>query len=104
MFFFTYKTINIINGKCYYGMHCSETLNDAYLGSGTAIKRAIKKYGAEKFSRTILEQFSTKEELIAAEKVMSKAGKGRPKSEETKRKMVEAAKLRWALKRAENGN
>lgn len=40
-----YKTTNIINGKYYIGVHKTTNPNDSYLGSGKAIKEAIKKYG-----------------------------------------------------------
>lgn len=48
-FNFVYITINKVNGKCYVGSHGTENENDKYLGTGTLIKYAIKKYGKENF-------------------------------------------------------
>jgi len=48
-----YKTINKINGKIYIGKYCGN--NKKYLGSGIILKKAIKKYGKENFSKETLE-------------------------------------------------
>lgn len=68
MKYFVYLTTNFINNKQYVGEHSSEDFNDAYLGSGVAIKKALKKYGKENFSRKILETFKSKEEAFNAQK------------------------------------
>ena len=47
---FIYLTTNLINGKQYIGSH-DGTIDDGYLGSGIAIKLAIKKYGKKKFQK-----------------------------------------------------
>lgn len=47
-----YKTTNLVNGMIYVGQTKYNDPN--YLGSGTYIKRAIKKYGRENFSREVL--------------------------------------------------
>lgn len=60
-----YRTNNIINGKFYYGSHNGEDVN--YLGSGVALKRAIKKYGIENFELIILKRFNTREEAYVFE-------------------------------------
>lgn len=68
--YFVYLTTNKINGKQYIGQHrCkrSELFTDGYLGSGIAIKLAIKKYGRENFERIILEYANSSEELNAIE-------------------------------------
>lgn len=54
MFHIVYKTTNSLNGKYYIGGHSTKTLSDSYLGSGHLLKRAIKKYGSEAFSREVL--------------------------------------------------
>ena len=51
--YFIYLTTNLINGKQYIGQHYGYA-NDAYLGSGVKLARAIEKYGAENFNRVIL--------------------------------------------------
>ena len=56
MNFTVYKTTNLINGKIYIGQHQSKKpfLEDGYIGSGTAITRAIKKYSKSNFKCEIL--------------------------------------------------
>lgn len=66
--FIIYKTINLINGKFYIGMHKTKYPNDGYLGSGTIVSRAIKKYGKENFKKVILFDFDTQEEMVVKEK------------------------------------
>jgi len=66
-YFILYKTTNLINGKYYIGIHSTNNLNDSYLGSGTALKDAIKKYGRENFDRLILSIFSSSEEMAKME-------------------------------------
>ena len=64
-----YLIINNINNKRYIGIH-KEKPNEslrAYLGSGTAIKKAIKKYGVENFTKIILARFDNREETMAME-------------------------------------
>ena len=56
-----YKTTNLINGKFYVGQDSNN--RPSYLGSGTALKYAIKKYGKENFKKEILEECSTLEQL-----------------------------------------
>jgi len=49
-----YQTTNKINNKIYIGVHSTSNINDGYLGSGVALKRAIKKYGEQNFEKTII--------------------------------------------------
>ena len=51
-----YKTINLVNGKIYIGVHKEN--GRKYYGSGVLIKRAIKKYGKENFKVDILHEFN----------------------------------------------
>jgi group I intron endonuclease len=68
MFFTIYKTTNTQNGKFYIGKHQTENLSDGYLGSGSAIKEAIKKYGKNSFDKEILFIFETEAEMNQKEK------------------------------------
>jgi len=61
-----YKTTNLINGKFYVGKD-SKNL-PYYLGSGKALKFAIKKYGIENFKKEILEECFSLNELNEREK------------------------------------
>jgi group I intron endonuclease len=64
---YSYITTNLLNGKQYVGDHSTDNLNDGYLGSGTYLQKAIRKYGKENFKREILEQFNTKQEAFEAQ-------------------------------------
>jgi group I intron endonuclease len=61
-----YKTTNLINGKYYIGK--DEKNDPKYLGSGTILNRAIKKYGRDNFKKEILEKCETRNELNEREK------------------------------------
>ena len=52
---FVYKWINTKNNKWYIGSHAG-TVDDGYIASGVLIKKALKKYGLESFTRDILYQ------------------------------------------------
>ena len=69
MIYFLYKTTNLINNKNYIGIHQTNNLNDGYLGSGLAFKRALKKYGKNNFKREVIKFCSSYEELLDLEKV-----------------------------------
>lgn len=62
-----YKITNKINNKIYVGCHITENINDNYFGSGTRIKRAIKKYGKENFQKEILFVYNNKEDMLNKE-------------------------------------
>ena len=67
---YLYKTVNKQTGKFYYGMHSTDNLEDGYKGSGTYLRRAIKKYGVENFEVVIVSYFDTREELALAERTL----------------------------------
>ena len=66
---YTYMVTNKINGKVYVGSHCwkGEGIDHNYFGSGTAITRAVKKYGKENFQIEVLYFYDTVEECRADE-------------------------------------
>lgn len=63
MFYLVYKTINLINKKYYIGAHTTTNKNDNYLGSGKTLKRAVKKYGKDNFTKTILYEAKSLQEM-----------------------------------------
>lgn len=68
MFYTVYKVTNSVNGKSYTGKHQTDDLNDRYLGSGNNLKRAIKKYGIDKFQKEILFVFDNEKDMNDKEK------------------------------------
>ena len=70
VFHTVYETTNLINGKYYIGKHSTSDPNDDYLGSGTTLNRAVKKYGIENFSKTILAIFNTEQEALDYEEIL----------------------------------
>ena len=68
MYYLVYRTTNLVNGKFYIGKHLTKRVDDGYIGSGTNILRAKRKYGEENFKREILCCCSkTPEELLEKE-------------------------------------
>lgn len=67
---YIYLTTNLLNGKIYVGMHRvkNDRKDDAYIGSGVALKRAIEKYGLSNFSNIVLEWCKDENELVTQEK------------------------------------
>lgn len=62
-----YKITNLINGHFYYGVHNTDDLDDGYMGSGSRLGIAYKKYGVENFKKEILVLFDTSEEAFEYE-------------------------------------
>ena len=62
MYYTIYKITNKINGKQYIGAHKTDDLKDNYVGSGTYVKRAIKKHGWERFEKEILFVFDSRKD------------------------------------------
>jgi hypothetical protein len=63
-----YKTTCLVTGRYYIGMHSTDDLEDAYLGSGLRLLRSVKKHGANNHHRAILEDLPTREAASAREK------------------------------------
>lgn len=55
--YLVYQITNNINGMIYVGKHQTKNINDSYMGSGIYIIRAIKLYGVQNFTKTILFDF-----------------------------------------------
>lgn len=66
MKYIVYKTTNMVNSKFYIGVHNGS--NDGYLGSGSLLKEAIRKYGRDCFIRETISTFDTSEEAYEYEK------------------------------------
>lgn len=69
-FYILYKIVNNINNKFYIGVHKTKDIHDEYFGSGHLIKAAIKKYGIENFSKTILQIYTNKEDAFRQERLL----------------------------------
>ena len=69
--YIVYKITNTINEKYYIGVHKTENVNDSYMGSGIAIKNAIKNYGKENFKKEILFTTENKNEAFYKEKELT---------------------------------
>jgi S-adenosylmethionine/arginine decarboxylase-like enzyme len=65
-----YKTTNTVNNKVYVGVHGDYTGKYDYLGSGKALKAAIKKYGKENFSHSIIKLFDSADKAFEFEKMI----------------------------------
>lgn len=69
-FNYFYKITNNINGHYYYGIHSTNNLNDGYMGSGTRLHYAFKKYGKENFTKEIIKFFDTYKDVCEYESVV----------------------------------
>lgn len=70
MNFYVYQITNMINGKTYIGAHKTSDPNDGYLGSGLVIRRAVHKYGPKNFTKTILCQCTSEQEMYIQEALL----------------------------------
>jgi len=68
MKYLIYKITNTINGRYYIGRHATNNVDDNYMGSGKAIKNAIKKYGIEYFTKEIIAEANSAENLWELER------------------------------------
>lgn len=64
---FVYITTNVINNKKYIGQRKYSAGWESYLGSGVALKAAIKKYGRDNFIREIVYTATSEEDLNEVE-------------------------------------
>lgn len=64
MFGYIYKTTNNINGMMYIGQHRADKfVGLKYIGSGTILESAVKKYGKENFTVEMIESCNSQDEL-----------------------------------------
>lgn len=80
VFHILYKTINIVNGKIYIGVHSTRRIRDGYIGCGikrlsdakknknSAFSRAVMKYGMHNFIRYDLEFFECRKQALDRER------------------------------------
>jgi hypothetical protein len=55
LYHFVYMTKNLVSLRCYVGKHTTKDYTtDDYIGSGTLLTKAVKRYGRESFSCVIL--------------------------------------------------
>lgn len=80
-FGYVYKTTNLKNGKIYIGQKQSSTFSaEKYLGSGTLLTRAVKKYGKQNFSVELLKFCNCKQTLDEQERLYIKYYKSTDRS------------------------
>lgn len=68
IFYTVYRTTNTVTGRFYIGVHKTAEPNDNYLGSGLALKEAVKKYGRSAFKKDVLFSFEHRDDAYRKEK------------------------------------
>jgi hypothetical protein len=116
-FHLLYKTTCTITNRFYIGIHSTDDPFDGYLGSGKVLRHSLNKYGRDNHKIEYLDLFTTRQDLFFAEKQLvntkiinnplcmnirvggqgavvstPSTRKGQKLSEETCRRMSEAAK------------
>lgn len=68
-----YKITHLESGKYYIGVHKTSKANDSYMGSGPAIKAAVRKHGRQAFRKEILSSFESKDDAYDEEKRLTES-------------------------------
>lgn len=68
--FTVYKTTNVVNNKFYIGCHKTDDPLDDYLGSGTALIKAIVRYGKNSFHKEVIAIFDNSEDMFSLEEAL----------------------------------
>lgn len=69
-YYYIYKIINNINRHFYIGVHTSKNVPDSYIGSGSRLHDAYKKYGVNNFTKYIFEFFTSQKDMLNAERLI----------------------------------
>lgn len=67
---YLYQIDNILHNKTYIGIHSTKNMSDRYMGSGTYLIAAMKKYGRKHFKRRIIAFFGSRKEVLKAERLV----------------------------------
>lgn len=66
-YYTVYQITNLVNNKIYIGAHQTDNLEDGYMSSSNSVAAAIKKYGKENFTKTILHYCDDEPAMYAKE-------------------------------------
>lgn len=78
-YYTVYQITNLVNNKIYVGAHQTDDLEDGYMSSSNSVASAIKKYGKDKFVKTILHQCEDETSMYKKEaEIVTEAFIGRP--------------------------
>lgn len=62
-FSIVYQITNLLDNRIYIGAHCTNDVNDRYMGSSISLKKDMKKLGKKNFKKDILFTFNNQEDM-----------------------------------------